>query len=351
MATLFNRSYTKDELMKYIGDISQVADARHAKLVSGRAEGVSVIDINTGGGLNVSILPDRGMDMAWASYKGIPISCVSKCGVVSPTFYDSVGAGFLRSFTAGLLTTCGLTQTGVPCTDNGEQLGLHGRISHTPAEDVSIYKEWEGNEFVMRIRGKLREGAYFAEHLTLTRSVTAVMGENKLHIHDVVENCGFSDAPLMLLYHLNFGHPLVGPETRLYHTPAKIVPRDEAAKPGLDTCETFDMPLHGYQEQVFFYDMEAKSDQAFSCLYNEKLGIGCYLSYHKSQLPVFTEWKHMGEGEYVVGMEPGTNSPIGRAVARERGELILLKPGEQRVFDIELGIVDGKEELTALRNR
>ncbi len=348
MAKLFNRSYTKAELMKYIGDISQVADARHAKLVSGRAQGVSVIDVITGGGLNVSILPDRGMDMAWASYKGIPLSCITKCGVVSPMFYEGAGMGFFRSFTAGLLTTCGLTQTGPGCVDNGEPLGIHGRISHIPADDVAVYKEWEGDEFVMRVRGKVREGAYFAEQLTLTRSVTAVMGENRLQIHDVVENCGFHDAPLMLLYHFNFGHPLVGPDTRLYHTPAKIVPRDEAAKYGLDTCEAFEAPSAGYQEQVFFYDMDTKDDKAFSCLYNEKLGVGCYLSFRKSQLPVFTEWKHMGKGEYIVGMEPCTNPPISRAVARERGELTFLKPGEQRVFDIELGIVDGKDELAEL---
>jgi hypothetical protein len=337
--------------MKYIGDISQVADARPAKLVSGRAQGVSVIDMITGGGLNVSILPDRGMDMAWASYKGIPLSCVTKCGVVSPMFYESTDAGFFRSFTAGLLTTCGLTQTGPACTDAGERLGVHGRVSHIAAEDVGICKEWEGDDFVMRIRGKMREGAYFAEQLTLTRSFTAVMGQNKLYIHDVVENCGYHDAPFMLLYHFNFGHPLVGPDTQLCHTPAKITPRDEAAKRGLDTCRIFDSPIHDYKEQVFFYDMKSEDDTVFACLYNEKLDIGCYLSYRISQLPVFTEWKHMGEGEYIVGMEPCTNPPISRAVARERGELTFLKPGEQRSFDIEFGILDGQEALNALCGR
>jgi hypothetical protein len=152
----------------------------------------------------------------------------------------------------------------------------------------------------------------------------------------------------MLLYHFNFGYPLVGTDTRLYHTPAAIVPRDEAAKPGLTSCETFEAPVHGYREQVFFYDMAAREDRVFSCLYNESSGIGAYLSYRKSQLPCFTEWKHMGEGEYVVGMEPGTNPPIGRAAARERGELTSLKPGEQRCFDIEVGIVEGQAELDAL---
>ncbi len=348
MATLFNRTYTRHELMKYIGDVSQVADARQSKLTSGRAQGVSVIDVVTGGGLCVSILPDRGMDMAWASCRGIPFSCVTKTGVVSPAFYENAGLGFFRSFTAGLLTTCGLTHTGPAGEDAGEQLGVHGRVSHIPAEDVSVYKEWEGDDFVMRIRGKMREGAYFAEQLTLTRTVTAVMGENKLRISDVVENCGYRESPFMLLYHFNFGHPLVGPDTRLYHTPAAISPRDDAARAGLAACETFHAPEPGYQEQVFFYDMAPQSDTVRACLYNEKLGMGVTVSYLKSQLPNFTEWKHMGEGEYIVGMEPCTNPPIGRSAARARGELQFLQPGDQRRFDIELGVVDGREALDAL---
>ena len=339
--------------MKYVGDISQIADARYSKLLTGRGQGVSVIDITTGGGLAVSVLPDRGMDMAWASYKGIPLSCITKTGVVSPMFYESRGAGFFRSFTAGLLTTCGLTQTGPSCTDSGEELGVHGRISNIPAEDISIYKEWEDNEFVISIRGKVRESAYFSHHLTLTRNITAVMGQNKLQVHDVVENCGYHDAPFMLLYHFNFGHPLVGEDTILYHTPADITPRDDNAAEGLALCETFEAPVHQYNEQVFFYDMKPSDDDVFSCLYNKSLagGMGVYLLYKKSQLPHFCEWKNMDESEYVAAMEPCTNPPAGRATARSNGQLVFLKPGEKRYFDIEMGLVDGQDELQALLNK
>ena len=36
------------------------------------------------------------------------------------------------------MTTCGLTYMGAPCTDAGDTLGLHGRISNTPACDVGV---------------------------------------------------------------------------------------------------------------------------------------------------------------------------------------------------------------------
>ena len=42
------------------------------------------------------------------------------------------------SFYAGLLTTCGLLNIGNPCTDDGEELVLHVRISNIPFEKISI---------------------------------------------------------------------------------------------------------------------------------------------------------------------------------------------------------------------
>ena len=83
MAKVFNKDYTKNDLMRYIGDISQIADARYSEIKTGRGKGVSVIDVRTGGGLNFSILPDRGMDIAWAEHKGTPLAHISKCGVTS----------------------------------------------------------------------------------------------------------------------------------------------------------------------------------------------------------------------------------------------------------------------------
>ena len=52
----------------------------------------------------------------------------------------------------------------------------------------------------------------------------------------------------------------------------------------------------------------------------------------------------MGQGDYVVGLEPATWYPEGRSQARERGELEFLKPFEKRKFHIELGIIDGIDE-------
>ena len=162
---LYGKRITKKNVTQYVGDISQIADAREAKLTSGKGDGVRVIDVKTGGGLTFSVIPSRCMDIAWTEYKGVPLAHISKAGMVNPSFYDKEGLEFLRSFYCGLMTTCGLTYAGAPCEDAGEHLGLHGRISNTPAYDVSVRKEWEDDDYVIRLRGKAQESCIIRENI------------------------------------------------------------------------------------------------------------------------------------------------------------------------------------------
>src|SRR5665647_3876852 len=165
MANIYGREMTRSEVMKRVGDISQITGAKQYILQSGKAKGVAAIEVKTGSGFSFTVLPDRGLDVAWADYRGIAVGFISKTGVVSPAFYDNRESEFLRSFYGGLVTTCGLTYMGAACFDQGENLGLHGRINNTPAEDISVYNEWENDEFIIKIRGKMRESRVFGENI------------------------------------------------------------------------------------------------------------------------------------------------------------------------------------------
>lgn len=342
---LYGKEIKKSDLMKYVGDISMIADAREGILTSGKADGVRVIDVKTGGGLSFSVLPGRGMDIAWAEYKGMPVSYISKTGVVHPSYYNKEGFEFLRNFFCGLVTTCGLTYFGAPCVDEGEELGLHGRISNTPAEDVSVIKEWGGDEFIIRIRGKVSESSVFHENLVLTREITTKLGAKSIYIKDTVENKGFDEQPLMLLYHCNFGYPIVSEHTVLLEPDGTAVrARDEAGD--MDKYDRFQKPSHGYAEQVFYHELpKTDGPHTYSCLFNEELSIGAYVKFNKEQLTHFGEWKMMGEGDYVVGLEPCTWYPEGRAKARKKGELNMILPQEVKTFEMEIGIIEKKEEI------
>ena len=84
---------------------------------------------------------------------------------------------------------------------------------------------------------------------------------------------------------------------------------------------------------------------------NRGLGVGVYEVYCREQLPFHFMWRMLGEGTYVVGIEPCTNRVAGRLDARERGELIELGPGERRVYELELGALDGPAEIEAFERR
>ena len=197
----------------------------------------------------------------------------------------------------------------------------------------------------MKARGRIRESAVFAENITLTREIETRLGENRLIIRDCIENCGFDSQPLMLLYHCNFGYPLLDKETRLIlpdNTATRA--RDTDAAKGLGSWDRFDEPQHGYREQVFYHDFTPQADGMVTVkLYNRNLGesgLGIYMKFNKNQLPYFIEWKQVGEGDYVVGLEPATWYPEGRGEARKRGELKLLEPGASKEVEIEIGILE-----------
>ena len=350
MAKIFNQTFTRSQLTKYIGDISQIADAREGRLVGGKGDEVRTVDVKTGSGLEFTILPSRGMDISWANYRGKPISFISKAGVVKPEMFEKDGLSFLRSFTCGLLTTCGLTYMGAPCVDNGEALGLHGRISNIPAQDVSVKKEWDRDEFIIKIRGKVCESSMFGENIVLERNLTTALGSKKISIFDTIENIGFDSQPFMILYHINFGFPVVSETSRLYQYPDSVVtPRDDEAKKGIDRYDCFESPTHGYKEQLFFHQYKpSEKNNAYACIFNEKMQYGAYVKFDQKDFSHFGEWKMMGEGDYVVGLDPSNWFPLGRAKAREMNQLEFIEPGEKRTFHFEIGVVESKEEIQSI---
>ena len=205
----------KNEIWSWIGDLSQVAGIKHYELRSGRAKGTEAFDVRTGAGLAFTVVKDRALDIAWASYKDTALSFITPNGVVAPAFFESQGNGFLRSFYAGLLTTCGLSYIGTPCEDEGETLGLHGRLAATPAEEVGYRTERTDDSIEFVINGKVRETRLFGENLTLERTIRCRYGENVLRIEDKVTNHGFTRQPLQILYHFNYGWPLLSPQAEI----------------------------------------------------------------------------------------------------------------------------------------
>ncbi|MHB9023935.1 MAG: aldose 1-epimerase family protein [Armatimonadota bacterium] len=344
MVQLFGRAFTRRQLQAYAGNLSQVGGIRPIELAGGRERGVRGFDITTGSGLAFTVLADRALDITSASFRGRSLCLHAPGGQAHPTYYEPAGLGWLRTFSGGLLATCGLSNVGGPNTDEGEELGLHGRIGTLPAEELGFWGEWVGDEYWMHVTGTVTEGVIFGNPLRLTRRIKAQLGGNSIHLEDTVENLGAQPAPLMILYHCNFGFPLLSPGAELVLDSREAVPRDAASAPELGNYMRFQEPTPDYGETVFYHDLAADNDgDVRLALVNRALdgGLGISMRYHKKTLPRFTQWKMMKSGTYVLGLEPGNCQVGGRAAERARGTLQVLQPGEARAFRLEIGILDG----------
>ena len=129
---------------KYIGNELQLFGVEEVRLVGGKGDGMRMLNVRNGKGLEFVVSVDRAADISKVSLGGVNFSYFSPCGYVAPAYYDKQGLGFLKSFTAGFLTTCGLTSVGNPCVDDGEELGLHGTVSHIPCENIGYWTADDG---------------------------------------------------------------------------------------------------------------------------------------------------------------------------------------------------------------
>ena len=215
MVTLFNRDWSKAELLRRVGHMDQLAGIRLLEVGDGKARGCRMLDVWTGTGLRFQVNADRALDISSCDFKGIPISWRSPTGDVHPAYYEPQGVGWLRSFPGGLLTTCGLDQFGLPSQDGGVEFGLHGRISNTPSVQVNYRTYWDGDDYKLEINAETRQASLFGENLVLRRRISTTLGSNCIRIEDIITNEGFDPAPHMLLYHFNLGFPLVSENTRL----------------------------------------------------------------------------------------------------------------------------------------
>jgi len=342
MANLFGRRLSRKELEKHIGNLSQIAGVRMLELQEGSEKGVRIADVRTGSGLRFQITLDRGMDISAAEYKGIPLAWRSPVGDVHPAYFNPKGKEWLRTFPGGLMTGCGMTQVGAVCVDQGEELGLHGRLSHTPAMNVQSSTHWSGDTCRFVVSGEIREGALFNDNLLLQRSIEVELGGSTITYRDNVTNEGGKTTPLMMLYHINLGWPMIDAGVRLKLNARSFAPRDAEAAKGADDARLIPAPLSGYKEQVFYHDL-VPDDEGFATalVSNETLQLGLYARFRQKELKRFTEWKMVGEQEYVLGLEPANCQVEGRAKERERGTLEHLEPGESRDFLLHIGVLDG----------
>jgi len=332
--------------------MDQICGAKRVELADGPERGLPATLVHTGSGFDFTVLEGRGLDISMASFHGIPLCWRSATGDVHPAYYEHAGLGFLRSFYGGMLLTCGLTNVGNPCEDDGEPIGQHGRYNATPAQRVNVREAWEGEDYVIRISGRIVETGCMKGCITCEREIMTRLGASEFEITDTVTNEGFITMPHMMLYHVNAGWPVVSPTSRLIAPTAKIDPYDDHSARFVDRHDRFDAPIDGFTQNNFQHTMTPDATGHVTvALVNEDFGggvFGVWMRYRFAELPHFNQWKMLQPGNYVVGIEPANCVCRGRCAERELGTLQYLEPGQSVTYNVKIGVVDSRERMTEL---
>lgn len=328
-----------------LGRLEQLGGVTAFRYDDGAARGMRGLLVRTATGLEVEVLPDRGLDIPRAYFRGTALAWQAPAGIVPSAVYAPAGDAFERAFFGGLVTTCGLTAFGPAGEDRWGRWGQHGRIDHVAAEDVSYRVVTLEGRKEIEVRGTMREASLFGAVLRLDRCWRIGLETSTIALYDRVVNEGGTTTPHMLLYHCNAGYPLLDDDTRLEIAQSEVRPRDDAARRGLPEWNRAGAPQGDFEEQVFIVEPVVDSAGYASARFvNPRLeggrGLGLRIQWDASTLPALFTWRMLGVRQYVMSVEPANCPTIeGRIAAAERGTLPFLEPGESRSYHLRFEVV------------
>ena len=322
----------------YIGQNSQVYGIEEHRLVGGKGDGMRLLEIHNGIGLDLAVTPDRCGDIARLRYKGVNMSYMTPVGYVAPAFYDRTEDNFLKSFTAGFLTTCGLESAGAPSEDLGVQYPMHGSIANQPCEQ--LFWQEEGTDLVVSMT--VKDERLFGRKLRLERRIVVSTAQNAFEIQDTVRNTGDRKEGFEILYHMNMGYPLLDEDSILTIPSVRVEPYTEFAAQGIGEWMKMIKPQAQIEEQCYRHIFG--DGNGYARIAQPKLDTALTITFDAKELDGFTEWKMMGVRDYVLGLEPGNCYPGPRGWMRESGMLKVLEAGESQKYTVRVEIGSCTEE-------
>ena len=319
-------------------------------LRGGKQEGVELIDIDNGT-MTITVIPTRGMGIYKVRSSDVTLGWNSPVEeIVNPAFIELEsrgGLGWLDGFNE-MLVRCGYEWTGHPGMDDGRLLSLHGRAGNTPASTVVVIVD-DDPPHRIRVRGQVNEKVFkFVNYETRTE-VSTEPGSKSFEIHDTLTNLADYENEYQVIYHGNFGSPLLEEGSQFVAPVKTVAPFNDDAARDMDTWTSYLGPTRDYGEQVYNVVPHADADgQTVVMLRNKAGDRGVKLEYDTKTLPYFTLWKNTDtekEG-YVTGLEPGTGYAYTRAIEREGGRVPTLPPGESRTFRLNYTILSTAEDVS-----
>jgi hypothetical protein len=332
-------------------------------LKGGRQEGVDQIIVNSGA-IEIVLCPTRGMGIIQVTAGDVVLKWDSPVKeIVNPQFVNlnsRGGLGWLEGFNE-FMCRCGLESNGHPGTDKfvnnvGDEaemeLTLHGKIANIPARNVEVVVDRKP-PYAIHIKGQVDEKLLFGPKLELHTELIVIPGATSFQLVDEIRNVGAQEQEFEILYHANFGNPLLEEGAQVVASVKSIKPFNEHAAAGLDAWNVYAKPTTGFVEQVYLLELNGDDDNNTTALLrNRAADKAATISWSLDELPYLTVWKNTGAlaDGYVTGIEPGTNYPNNRSVEREAGRVPKLGPGESHKMTLKFGLHAGSKAVKTAIN-
>lgn len=320
------------DVRRQLGHPRQLVSVERLVHAEGPAAGAGVLVVRNPRGISFEVTLDKAMDIGWADAPGLPLAWCSSRGPVSSARHEPQGAGWTRTFSGGLLTTCGLASTGSPSTIDARDHGLHGRVGNIPVENVRWGLTEIDGEAWIEITGQVVEASLDTETLLLRRRIQACTMRAELRIEDTVTNESWVEAGHMFRHHLNLGYPVVTQGTQVTSSALPFGMREEGTIP--DFPWTLDLQAEGEAPPVeeVIYCKAPLGEKAVTTTLTGPDGTWIEVKQEADDWPLLVLWRDARSGVNVLGVEPSTSRDGGRAQAERDGEVITLLPGESRRY-------------------
>lgn len=322
---------------------------RKDTLHGGKQEGVELIEVNNGR-LTFSVIPTRGMSIYKVWCDDITLGWDSPVKeVVHPSYIELEsrgGLGWLDGFNE-MVVRCGFEFAGHPGEDNGRLLSLHGRAGNIPASKVEVVID-EKPPHRIRIRGRVDEKTFKFVDYQMWTEISTAPGSASFRLSDTLTNLSDYEREFQIIYHGNFGPPLLEKNAEFVAAVKQVTPFDDYAAKDMKTWTTYLGPTKNYGEQV--YNVIPHADprgQTTVMLRNAAADRGVTIRYSVKELPYLTLWKNTDTLKvgYVTGLEPGTGFPYNRSIERAHGRVPKLKGGAARSFNLEYTVLLSKKNV------
>jgi hypothetical protein len=290
--------------------------------------GMRVIDLVPAGGISVRILPDRGLDLGQAWFRGVPLAWVSEVGEAPPIpVGELVDTVWANAFGGGLLVTCGLRNVGAP----SEGHGLHGTFSHLRASEVTVERDIERG--TITVEGVIVDDLESPE-LRLRRSIVTHAGVGRVDVIDVTTNRGEAHTEAPILYHCNFGFPVWDEGSAFVTDVEETAVRDNDSEPARNAW-TVGQPVALGPEWVLEH-RPARGTPGCARVRNPRLGIEVTVGWDTAELPVLNQWIDRNPSMCVLGVEPANCTTRGRSADRAAGRVPFLAGGASRTTGVTI---------------